>query len=255
MKKNILFTFYFLLLSIALFGKTQVIAHRGYWQQEGSAKNSISSLKNAQELGVYGSELDVHITSDGVPVVNHDDSIQGYDINHTPFRELKQVKLENGEPIPTLKAYLKQAMKNKDTKLIIEIKYKKDADLEKRTVHSVVDLVKKLNMEQQVEYISFSMNICKELLQETPNTPIAYLAYKDFIFSPKELKDTGVSGLDYYYTLLLQKPEWIQEAKSLGLSVNAWTVNDPQIIQKLIDLKVDYITTDEPEKTLELLKR
>jgi len=246
---------FFLLLSIALFGKTRVIAHRGYWQQEGSAKNSISSLKNAQKLGVYGSELDVHITSDGVPVVNHDDSIQGYDINHTPFRELKQLKLENGERLPTLEAYLKQAMKNTKTKLIIEIKYKKDADLEKRTVHAVVDLVNKLNLEQQIEYISFSMNICKELVLETPNTPIAYLAYKDFIFSPEELKEIGVSGLDYNYALLLQKPEWIGEAKSLGLSVNAWTVNDPQIIQKLIDLNVDYITTDEPKITLELLSR
>lgn len=51
----------------------QVIAHRGYWKTEGSAQNSISSLKNTYRIGVYGSEFDVHITRDGVVVVFHDD--------------------------------------------------------------------------------------------------------------------------------------------------------------------------------------
>jgi len=252
--KKFIFTLTFILFTITLFGKTQVIAHRGYWQQEGSAKNSISSLKNAQDIGVYGSELDVQITSDGIPVVNHDDSIQGLDISNTSFRELKQVKLENGETIPTLKAYLIQGKKNTDTKLIIEIKNKKEPELEKRTVQSVVDLVSKFNMEKNVEYISFSMNICKELKLASPNTPIAYLAYKEYVLSPEELKEIGLSGLDYHYSIILQHPEFIEKAKSLGLSVNVWTVNDSQTIQEMIDMNVDYITTDEPKKTMEYLK-
>jgi len=255
MKKNISITAVLLLFSIAMLAKTQIIAHRGYWKQAGSAKNSISSLKNAQTLGAYGSELDVHITSDNVVVVCHDDSIQHHDINSSTYAELKDLKLENGEVLPTLEAYLKQEQKNTKTKLIIEIKYKKDAELEKKTVKSVVDLVKKFGMEKDVEYISFSMNICKELLQLTRNSPVAYLAYKDMVFSPKELKEIGLSGLDYHYALLFQKPEWITEAKALGLTTNAWTVNDTADIQKLIDLGIDFITTDEPVKTTELVTK
>lgn len=53
----------------------QVIAHRGYWKTEGSAQNSISSLKNTYRIGVYGSEFDVHITRDDEVVVFHDDDI------------------------------------------------------------------------------------------------------------------------------------------------------------------------------------
>lgn len=253
MKKNILIAAAFTLLSVSVFAKTQVIAHRGYWNQAGSARNSISSLKNAQTLGVYGSELDVHITADNRVIVCHDDSIQHHDINSSTYAELKDLKLENGEVVPTLDAYLQQAKKNTKTKLIIEIKYKKDAELEKKTVSTVIDLVQKYKMEKHIEYISFSMNVCKELVKLTHNIPIAYLAYKDFLFTPKELKEIGVTGLDYHYALLLQKPEWIAEAKALGLTTNAWTVNDPASIQKLIDLNIDFVTTDEPLKASELL--
>ena len=252
MKNKILIALVLVAFSASLFAKTQVIAHRGYWKQAGSAKNSISSLINAQTIGLYGSELDVHITADKVVVVNHDDSIQGHDINTSTYSELQNLKLENGETLPTLAAYLEQAQKNTGVKIIIEIKHKKDAELEKRTVLEVVNLVNGLKMEKQVEYISFSMNICKELVKLSPKTPIAYLAYKDFVVSPKELKKLGISGLDYHHSLLLQKPEFIEEAKAAGITVNVWTANDPIVIQKLIDLKVDYITTDEPVKALEL---
>lgn len=37
----------------------RIIAHRGYWQTEGSAQNSIRALELADEIRVYGSEFDV----------------------------------------------------------------------------------------------------------------------------------------------------------------------------------------------------
>ena len=52
--------------------KTKIIAHRGYWKTEGSAQNSIRSLERANEIKVYGSEFDVPLTADNVPVVFHD---------------------------------------------------------------------------------------------------------------------------------------------------------------------------------------
>ncbi|GAT62002.1 glycerophosphodiester phosphodiesterase [Paludibacter jiangxiensis] len=228
------------------FGKTNVIAHRGYWKTEGSTKNSISSLSNAQKLGIYGSETDVHLTADGAVIINHDDTIQGHDISSTPLAVLKTVKLSNGEALPTLEEYLNQTRKDKKTKLIIEIKNKKDTLLEQRTVRAVVNLVKKMKMSKAVEYISFSMNACKTLLQEKAGAPIAYLAGKDGALAPAELKKIGLSGLDYHHSVLIKHPEWIAEAHSLGLTVNAWTVNDSLVIRKLIDLGADFITTDEP---------
>ena len=59
---------------------TKVIAHRGYWNTEGSAQNSVAALKKAAEIGVYGSEFDVHVPSDGIPLLNHGVTINGLKI-------------------------------------------------------------------------------------------------------------------------------------------------------------------------------
>ena len=59
-----------------LWAQPKVIAHRGYWNCDGSAQNSIASLGKAQKLGIYGSEFDVWMTSDGVPVVFHDATVE-----------------------------------------------------------------------------------------------------------------------------------------------------------------------------------
>jgi len=39
----------------------------------------------------------------------------------------------------------------------------------------------------------------------------------------------------------------------LGLKVNVWTVNKRKDIEKMIDLGVDYITTDEPLLVREII--
>ena len=88
--------------------KTKVIAHRGYWKTEGAAQNSIRSLERANEIKVYGSEFDVHLTADNVPVVYHDRKIEGKDIQTASYAELKDLKLSNGETLPTLEQYFGQ---------------------------------------------------------------------------------------------------------------------------------------------------
>lgn len=244
-----------LVLSTVLTAQTKVIAHRGYWKPEGSAHNSISSLINAQKLGVYGSELDVHLTADNILVIFHDNIIQGHEISSSTYAELRDLKIANGESLPTLEAHLLQAKKHKKTKLIIEIKPKKDIELENRTVLAVLELVRKHKLQKRVEYISFSINICKELVKLKAKAPVAYLCMSGVAYTPKELKEWGIGGLDYHYSLLLQHQEWITEAKALGLTTNVWTVNVNDLIQKFIGLKVDYITTDVPDKVMEMLRK
>ena len=70
---------------------TAIVAHRGYWncEEAGYAKNSIASLKCAQQAGVWGSEFDVRITSDNVVLVFHDSKIDGKRIEHHPYSEFK----------------------------------------------------------------------------------------------------------------------------------------------------------------------
>lgn len=234
---------------IGIQAQTQVIAHRGFWKTEGSAQNSIAALEKAAEERLYGSEFDVQVTLDGKLIVNHDAKFQGFVIAETPFKELKKIKLKNGEKLPTLKKYLK-AGKKQDIQLILEIKSHKSKEVEDKMAADIVKMVKKMGLQKQVEYIAFSLNICEQLAKFTPESEIAYLNGN---LSPAELKKKGINGIDYNQKVLEKHPEWVEEAHRLGMKVNVWTVNKEDMMRKFIDMKVDYITTDYPLETQKLL--
>ena len=234
---------------IGIQAQTQVIAHRGFWKTEGSAQNSIAALEKAAEERLYGSEFDVQVTLDGKLIVNHDAKFQGFVIAETPFKELKKIKLKNGEKLPTLKKYLK-AGKKQDIQLILEIKSHKSKEVEDKMAADIVKMVTKMGLQKQVEYIAFSLNICEQLAKLTPESEIAYLNGN---LPPAELKKKGINGIDYNQTVLEKHPEWVEEAHRLGMKVNVWTVNKEDMMRKFIDMKVDYITTDYPLETQKLL--
>lgn len=93
--------------------ETQIVAHRGYWKTEGSAQNSIASLEKAIEIGCRGSEIDLILTTDGVLVLHHDDAIAGKRVDASTYAEIKDVKLSNGESLPTFDAFLAVAGRRK----------------------------------------------------------------------------------------------------------------------------------------------
>jgi len=231
--------------------QTKVIAHRGYWDCEGSAQNSIASLHKAQELRIYGSEFDVWMTSDGVLVVHHDADIEGLKIEDTPFALIKDFQLKNGEKLPTLEAYLQQGKKDKKTKLILELKPHSTKDKEDRATAAAVKMVEKAGVRKHTEYISFSLNICKELVRLDPKAEVAYL---NGDLSPQELKVLKITGIDYNLKVMQTKKHWIDEARKLKMTVNVWTVNEEADIQEMIEAGVDLITTDRPTVAKELTK-
>ena len=226
--------------------QTQIIAHRGFWKTNPiTAENSIQSLKNAQELKIYGSEFDVRMTKDGILVINHDEHINKLEISETLFKDLKKQKLSNGEKLPTLEKYLKQGKKSKQVKLIVEIKPAKTPELEDEMVIKTLKMIRDKSLENQCEFISFSLHLCKEIKKQNPKTIVQYLAGD---LSPLEIKNAGIDGLDYHYSVFLDKhPGWISEAKKLGLIINVWTVNDEVIFKKLADLGVGFVTTNVPD--------
>ena len=250
MKRTLISAIALLACIVGMQAQTQVIAHRGFWKTEGSAQNSITALEKAAEEKLYGSEFDVQVTLDGKLIVNHDAKFQGFVIAETPYKQLKKIRLQNGEKLPNLKKYLKKG-KKLDIQLILEIKSHKSKEVEDKMAADIVKMVKKMGLEKQVEYIAFSLNVCEQLAKLTPESEIAYL---NGDITPTELKKKGINGIDYHYNVIEKHPEWIKEAHDLGMKVNVWTVNKEDMMKKLIDRKVDYITTDQPLETKKLLE-
>lgn len=226
-----------------------VVAHRGAWKERKLPKNSIGALKNAIALKCQGSEFDVRMTKDEVLIINHDEDHHSLDIEQTNYIDLVKFPLSNGEKLPTLEEYMK-AGKNELTHMIVEIKPSPQGSTHGRYIaQKVYNVIKKLKLVTKSTFISFDLEILKKLIDIDKNLSTQYLNGDK---SPTEIKSSGMSGIDYHYSIFkTHHPEWIEEAKKLKLELNTWTVNDSVDLEFFINKKFDQITTNEPE----LLKR
>lgn len=231
--------------------QTKVIAHRGHWNSDGASMNSIASMCNAYKAGAYGSEFDVHITRDGVVVVNHDDDIQGVIIEDADYAEIKDMKLSNGETLPTLRQYLAEGKKLGDMQLVLEIKSHRTPENEDRCVKECVKEVAEAGMKSRIDYISFSMYACEQVLKEDPSASVYYLGSD---LAPDAVKAKGLAGIDYHGMALLKNPQWIEQAHKLGMKVNVWTIDELRQMKQCVSLGVDYITTDKPVEAKKIIE-
>ena len=154
--------------------------------------------------------------------------------------------------MPTLENFLKAGMVQTKTKLILEIK---PSELGKESsialTQKVVALVEKLQAQAWVDYISFDYEACKEVMQVAPYAKVAYLRGDK---TPTELSVDHFFGLDYNFSVLQKNPSWIEDAKSKKLTINVWTVNDKPSLEEFLKKGVDFITTNEPELFLSMVK-
>ena len=107
---------------------------------------------------------------------------------------------------------------------------------------------KELKAQKNVEYISFDYDILKEIIRINPFAKTQYL---NGAKSPKVLKNDGVTGANYNYTVYKKNYPWIKEAKENNIVLNAWTVNNVDDMDWLIANGFNFITTNEPELLLE----
>lgn len=227
------------------FARNVAVAHRGAWKSQGYPENSIAALKHAIALKCTGSEFDVQMTADDILVVNHDNDFSGISISDTPYAELADLRLSNGEKIPTLREYIIAGLENNSTtRLVCELKPAKTKERGQKMAEIAVELVKELQAEDMTVYISFGYEILKKIEELNPKAHTQYLNGEK---SPKELKADGIDGADYHFKVFKKHPEWIESAKKNGIALNAWTVNDPADMDWLLGESFDFITTNEPE--------
>ncbi len=254
MKKSILLVLSAMLICVASVSmaqnKNKVIAHRGAWKNTGATENSISALEHAIKLGCYGSEFDVHMSADSVLFVNHDHAIKGTDIEKTVAKELSEIKLGNGENLPTLEAYLKAGSKQKNTRLILEIKTSKiGKERSLALARKCVEMVQKLKVQAITDYIAFDFDVCLEVKKLAPKAHVEYLNGDK---TPAEILAAGLDGIDYHFTVYKKNENYIKEMHQNKLTTNVWTVNDEGAMKWFLDNNVDFITTNEPELLLKM---
>ncbi len=237
----------------------QIVANGGYHKAPASgAKNTVSALKAAQKLKVYGSECDVNLTKDGEVLVvqsgwhpNHKASPKA-DVQRSTAEKMLNIPFSNGEYVSTLEDFLKRAKKKPATKLILDLRSQATPQRESELVDNVIALVEQAGMQSNVEYLAAHPWVCYELAKKAPAG--SQILYQGNNYDPAYLKGLGCTGLDYNLRTLKKKKGWIKQAHKLGLVVNAWAINKEEDIRWCIQNGVDIITTDEPVLVKKVIK-
>ena len=249
-----LFLFTILLISCAnqkskpTFAENVVVAHRGAWKAKDLPQNSIASLREAIKLKCTGSEFDVRMTADDSLIVTHDAHYNNFDIEETNYSELVQLKLSNGEELPTLRNYILAGLSdNLHTRLVCELKSSKSVKRGELIAEKTMELVNKLNAQSMVIYISFDYEILKKLESLDSTVHTQYLKVNKTL---ENLKEDGINGIDFSLNSYKNNPNWISIAKKNKLILNVWTVNKSEDMDLYLKRDFNFITTDEPELLL-----
>ena len=185
--------------------QTKIMSHRGYYAHPGSFENTLTSLKGAQQLGVEGVELDVHLTTDDSLVILHGPKIAGNpypDIQKLDYATVKSCVLPNGDRIPSLREYFTQAKKTTALMLFVELKSHPTPERETRLAEKVLALCDEMNMYDQVTFISFSEYLCDEILRLHKGALVFPISSKK-VYAVSELLSKGYSGVSYNYNVLM----------------------------------------------------
>ncbi|MCX8072867.1 MAG: glycerophosphodiester phosphodiesterase [Candidatus Binatia bacterium] len=242
----------------------RIFGHRGAAGQ--APENTLPSFALGLALGADILEFDVHPTRDGFIVVIHDDTLDrttngsglvrdhalhqierldaGYHFSRDgrdfPFRG-------HGVRVPTFEAVLKQfplATCN------VEIK-ENDSGL----IDEVIATLRRLDAVHRVLVAAENGAILEQVRLRAPDITTSFSA-QDVLTFLDRLQHQRWDG----YTppgialqvpprvgdIELVRPELIAAAHQLGLEVHVWTLNDPDEIRRVLELRVDGVVSDLP---------
>ncbi|MBP3774942.1 MAG: hypothetical protein ILA34_06300 [Bacteroidaceae bacterium] len=225
-----------------------VYAHRGYWDTPGSAQNSITSYLKAEQLDIYGMELDVWLTTDDSIIVNHDATLNGVTIQTSSYDQVKDLKLSNGENVPRLEDFLELVKNGGRVKLLIEIKAHSTLARSYECIQKVMNAVNKAGVLDRCEFHTQDKNICAQI---TKIEPRAYSAPAYGSPTPQTVKNMGCSSYNNARAFI-NNPAWVAQTHALGMKATAWTPDQPDVFLDLINNGIDALGTNRVREAIRL---
>ncbi|CAM8626235.1 UgpQ Glycerophosphoryl diester phosphodiesterase [Acidimicrobiia bacterium] len=207
------------------------------------------AFAGAVALGFTYVETDAHVTADGVVLAFHDDRLDRVTtmegrINDLPWSEVSRALVDGAEPIPLLEEILESWP---------EIRVNIDAKSDE-VVEPLAALLMRLNCLDRVCVGSFSdsrLERMRTLLGPglcTSMGPRAVARVKATSYRlgnsvpPGDCLQVPVSSRG----ITLVDDRFIRRAKSIGIPVHVWTIDDEAEMSRLLDMGVDGIMTDRP---------
>ena len=236
------------------------IAHRGY--SAVAPENTVAAFRAALDAGARAAECDVRCTADGHVVLLHDAALDRTTDGSGPvtavtleeLRRLDAGSWKSGdcphEHVPTLAEVLELTCGR--LHLVIEIKQTGVAE-------RVLDTVEQAGALGHVSVISFDAATCRRVRELAPTVSVGWLT----VGLPAEASEQQARGLleeglaAHVQFLSVAAgglaPSLLRCCQLAGISLWAWTVNEPGEVRRLASLGVAAITTDDPATALAAL--
>ena len=233
-------------------GLTEIVkgvAHRGYSTQ--APENTLPAYALAHKRGFRYVETDIRFTSDDVPVLSHDGTIDrtstgSGDISSMTLAQVREYDFGSwkseaytGTKIATLEEFLNQCLRL-SMHPYIELKGAEEYQCE-----IVVEMVNRLGMQGKVTYISTSTPILTWVRDLDPKARLGKVGQisNAEIDSLVPLKtETNEVFMNAQQATITK--EMVQYAQSKGMEVEVWTINAPGAIARYAEAGVTGITTD-----------
>lgn len=231
---------------------TKVYAHRGYSGR--FPENTMLAFKEAAKTGCYGIELDVQLTKDGQLVVIHDERIDrttdgtGYVRDYTleELRRFNAAASWNGkfgfQPIPTFEEYCQWAA---GEKLVTNIELKTGVYYYEGIEEKTLEMVRKYGLTDRVLFSSFLHSSITILRKLAPEIKCGALVENDGLGNPGYYCEKMDFQCFHPGWMCLPKED-VDSCKAHGIELNVWTVNDMDVLERLVECEVDGLISNFP---------
>lgn len=250
-----------------------VIAHQG--GRGLRPENTMVAFEHAAALGADVLEMDLRGTSDGHIVILHDPSVDRTTDGRGMVRDLSLGEIEEldagysftdetgafpyrgrGVSIPTLEEVL---VRFPDNRLNLEMK-----DFDPALARSFCEVLRRFGATRRTLVASFGHEPMAAFRGACTDVATSATFREGFLFY--QLHRVRLSSLfgspavafelpEYFGELRVVAPPFLELARSRNVRVQVWTVNEEDDLKRFLDMGVDGIVTDYPDRLLRLLGR
>lgn len=237
---------------------TKIFAHRG--SKGTHPENTLSAFREACRVKADGIELDIQLTKDHHLVVIHDETVdrttngQGL-IKELTLADIKKLdagswynEKSKGATVPTFLEVL-ELLNQEAFKGVLNIEVKTDRFRYKGIEELVVKELGEVSFPGSYMYSSFNTKTLERLHAIDPETEQAAILDR----SPKTLRFSQKRAyIDGFHPSLFWIKKNQEELSKYKGSIRPWTINKEEDIALCVELELEGIHTDFPERAMRI---
>jgi glycerophosphoryl diester phosphodiesterase len=212
---------------------------------------------SALDQGADMIEIDVRLTADYIPVLQHDKTLRRTTNGSGPVSRVSWEYLQTldagswfhsdfSEEHPLS---LEEAIRIIDGRAALNIELKGKAG-DKNLVPRVLALVKTYGIESTVLVTSFERSLIQTVKSLDKSISTGYIVERD---NARDLYSGSWDVLSCSHRMVT--PQMVKEVRESGKGIHVWTVDDTDTMNRLLAMRVDNIITNYPDRLYTLRTR